>query len=209
MGLETFGRWTSVTEPRKAAVRGAPLSAGLRGSGALTPGAHGQEHERGHVALPSGSSSRPTAAREQSLDRPLEPPSLAFPSFPEAPVLPLPSGLPASLPASPRRDGERQACYKLVLSPRRLPLITSWGGHKGRPGARAGLLPEERSLTQLSTLGPARADFAPDWPRRPPTPPGQRWGQSGQTPPVVPTRSRLSLLLRVFPFFCSSLCYEW
>lgn len=49
---------------------------------------------------------------------------LAFPSFTGTPLLPLLSELPASLPASPRQDPGRQACYKLVLSPRRLQLIT-------------------------------------------------------------------------------------
>lgn len=116
--------------------------------------------------------------------------------------LPLPSGLPASLPASPRRDGERQACYKLVLSPRRLPLITSRGGHKGRPGGRAGLLSEGRSLTQLSTLGPARAHFAPHWPRRRPTPPGS--GGDGRTDTAcrADTQPRVSSV-KGFPFFFS------
>lgn len=55
---------------------------------------------------------------------------LAFPSLTESPLLPLLSELQASLPASLRQDRERQACYKLVLSPQRLQLITSWGGQQ-------------------------------------------------------------------------------
>ena len=55
---------------------------------------------------------------------------LASPSFTETPVLPLLSELQASPPASLRQDRGRQACYKLVLSPQRLQLITSWGGQQ-------------------------------------------------------------------------------
>lgn len=83
------------------------------------------------------SSSQPIAAGEQSMwPARLSLLLLAFPPFTETPLLPLLSELLASLPASPGRDRERQACYKLVLSPQRLQLITSWGGQQ-----RAGRTP--------------------------------------------------------------------
>lgn len=74
---------------------------------------------------------------------------LAFPSFTETPLLPPSSELQASLPASLRQDRERQACYRLVLSPQRLPLITSWGGQQ-----RAARTPSRTVFLRKAT-GPA------------------------------------------------------
>lgn len=95
---------------------------------------------------------------------------LAFPSFTETPLRPPSSELPASLPASPRQDRERQACYRLVLSPQRLPLITSWGGQQ-----KAGRTPG-RTVFLRKAPGPAAHTGAssgrhlpPHWP--PPNPP--------------------------------------
>ena len=150
------------------------------------------------------SSSQPIAAGEQSMwPACLNLLFLAFPSFTETPLLPLLSELPASLPASPRRDRERQACYKLVLSPRRLQLITSWGGQQRavRTPGRVVFLrkePDPAVHTEARAGGTSlRTDHA-----EVPTPPGQLWRHSGDTHTyTVLTCNCLFLLLRVSAFF--------
>lgn len=147
------------------------------------------------------SSSQPIAAGESSMwPACLSLLFLAFPSFnwdSSAATLVRASGKPA---ASPRQDRERQACYKLVLSPRRLQLITSWGGQQRvvRTPSQTVFLrkePDPAAHTRASTGGTLLCTGH----AKVPAPPGQLWRDSRPTHTyALPTCNYLFLLLRFF-----------